>query len=152
MLQEIAADPDPDTFKPIATSPTSPTSPFDSSLALTILILLIIFFFLTFFSLYFRRFSSHPRNNHSPPHFQARKRHGLDISTVRSLPIVTYGQDDKTWTECSICLSEFEAGDTVKVIPNCGHGFHPTCIDTWLTSNVSCPVCRSTEMFLAVDV
>lgn len=57
----------------------------------------------------------------------------------------------KIWNECSICLSEFEEKEFVKVIPFCKHGFHPTCIDTWLSSHVSCPLCRSTELFLAVD-
>ena len=43
---------------------------------------------------------------------------------------------------CSICLSEFEDGQTVKTL-RCGHSFHPECIDTWLVNERAlCPVCR----------
>jgi hypothetical protein len=41
---------------------------------------------------------------------------------------------------CSVCLS----GMTVKnsrATP-CGHVFHETCLITWLTENVTCPMCR----------
>jgi hypothetical protein len=51
---------------------------------------------------------------------------------------------------CSICMSNYEVGDTVKTIP-CGneHTFHSHCIDQWLTtSSVSCPLCKvSLEIF-----
>ncbi|XVF19828.1 hypothetical protein REPUB_Repub11eG0144200 [Reevesia pubescens] len=33
------------------------------------------------------------------------------------------------------------------MIPNCKHVFHVKCIDTWLASHVSCPVCRGTILF-----
>ena len=43
---------------------------------------------------------------------------------------------------CSIGLSEFEDGETVKTL-RCGHSFHPECIDTWLVNERAlCPVCR----------
>ncbi|KAL4591626.1 hypothetical protein LXL04_004595 [Taraxacum kok-saghyz] len=133
-------------------------SPFDSSLALTILVLLTVLFFMAFFSLYIRRFSSVSNSDdslsgrrRSAPHLRRDKHGGLDASTVRSLPVVPYSADSKIWGECSICLSEFQERETVKVIPYCNHGFHPLCIDTWLSSHVSCPLCRSTELFPAGD-
>ncbi|KAI3523356.1 hypothetical protein L1887_01420 [Cichorium endivia] len=131
-------------------------SPFDSSLALTILVLLTVLFFMAFFSLYIRRFSNVTNSDDSGSgrrqvHFRREKRGGLDAATVRSLPVVPFGDDSKIWRECSICLSEFEERETVKVIPYCHHGFHPLCIDRWLSSHVSCPLCRSTELFPAVD-
>ncbi|CAL1379932.1 unnamed protein product [Linum trigynum] len=43
---------------------------------------------------------------------------------------------------CVICLSEFAAGDRVKILPKCNHGFHSKCIDKWLGSHSSCPTCR----------
>nr|XP_043613410.1 RING-H2 finger protein ATL57-like [Erigeron canadensis] len=139
------------------------TSPFDSSLALTILVLLTVLFFMAFFSLYIRRFSNISNSDDSAPgshpfiganHVDTSKRGaGLDAATVRSLPVVQYGGsiESKFMSDCSICLSEFEEKDMVKVIPYCGHGFHPSCIDMWLSSHVSCPLCRSNQLFPDID-
>ncbi|KAL6843671.1 hypothetical protein ACP4OV_026242 [Aristida adscensionis] len=44
--------------------------------------------------------------------------------------------------ECAICLAEFEDGDTMRVLPQCAHGFHAACIDRWLRGHSSCPSCR----------
>ncbi|MED6110312.1 hypothetical protein PIB30_041745 [Stylosanthes scabra] len=43
---------------------------------------------------------------------------------------------------CCVCLSEFEEGESVRVLPNCTHAFHPPCIETWLMSQSTCPLCR----------
>lgn len=43
---------------------------------------------------------------------------------------------------CSVCLGEFQAGDTVRALP-CRHQFHRQCIDDWLARSVFCPMCRS---------
>ncbi|XP_022925918.1 E3 ubiquitin-protein ligase ATL41-like [Cucurbita moschata] len=45
--------------------------------------------------------------------------------------------------ECSICLSNIEEKATVRILPNCKHIFHVECIDMWLFSNTTCPVCRT---------
>ncbi|VAH08392.1 RING-H2 finger protein ATL66-like [Triticum dicoccoides] len=45
--------------------------------------------------------------------------------------------------ECSICISALVAGDKVKALPPCGHCFHPECVDAWLRSQPSCPLCRT---------
>ncbi|KAJ4851612.1 hypothetical protein Tsubulata_012447 [Turnera subulata] len=52
------------------------------------------------------------------------------------------GSKGFTWTECAICLAEFVEGEEVRVLPQCGHGFHVGCIDMWLGSHSSCPSCR----------
>lgn len=44
---------------------------------------------------------------------------------------------------CSICLSEYEAGDILRQLPPCEHVFHLPCIDSWLRRNKTCPVCRN---------
>ncbi|GAA0159180.1 ubiquitin-protein ligase [Lithospermum erythrorhizon] len=71
---------------------------------------------------------------------------GLDPSTISALPLVSYKRSAKQGNieDCIICLSEFEEGEMVKLIPKCKHVFHNYCIDTWLESHVSCPLCRST--------
>lgn len=78
---------------------------------------------------------------------QAQANRGLKKKVVNSLPKFTYVDGSPVkWvvsSECAICLSEFAAGDEVRVLPQCGHGFHVACIDTWLGSHSSCPSCRA---------
>ncbi|GAB4859691.1 hypothetical protein Ancab_011170 [Ancistrocladus abbreviatus] len=139
--------------------------PFDSSLALTIVVLVTALFFMGFFSIYIRRFAddssvdlTRRRRRGSPPNLSSSpyvattggKVEGTDPAVVEALPVYAYDRDAKQGTddlECAICLSEFEEKERVKVIPSCGHVFHEECIDTWLSSHVTCPLCR-TEKFL----
>ncbi|KAK7379500.1 hypothetical protein VNO80_04962 [Phaseolus coccineus] len=44
--------------------------------------------------------------------------------------------------ECAVCLVEFQDSDTVKMLPLCQHVFHQRCIDQWLASRLTCPICR----------
>lgn len=69
---------------------------------------------------------------------------GLKKKVLNSLPKLTYGGDDRSakLSDCAICLSEFVSGDEIRVLPQCDHGFHVVCIDTWLGSHSSCPSCR----------
>uniref|UniRef100_A0A7N1A385 RING-type E3 ubiquitin transferase n=1 Tax=Kalanchoe fedtschenkoi TaxID=63787 RepID=A0A7N1A385_KALFE len=45
--------------------------------------------------------------------------------------------------DCSVCLGDFQEDETLRQLPNCRHAFHIQCIDTWLKSHTSCPLCRS---------
>ena len=45
-------------------------------------------------------------------------------------------------SSCTICIREFEEGDTLSVLP-CDHRFCPECIERWLQLSPLCPVCRS---------
>ncbi|XP_004509462.1 RING-H2 finger protein ATL80-like [Cicer arietinum] len=86
-----------------------------------------------------------PVAGNSPAPGSANK--GLKKKVLNSLPKFTYldGSPGK-WvvsSECAICLSEFTAGEEVRVLPQCGHGFHVACVDTWLGSHSSCPSCRA---------
>ncbi|XP_073152002.1 RING-H2 finger protein ATL73-like [Henckelia pumila] len=44
---------------------------------------------------------------------------------------------------CVVCLGEFMEGQGVRVLPECSHAFHSSCIDRWVDSNPSCPICRA---------
>ncbi|PWA81899.1 Zinc finger, RING/FYVE/PHD-type [Artemisia annua] len=72
---------------------------------------------------------------------------GLDPSILKSLPLFVYSSkpdSDANTPECAVCLSEFETGETGRVLPKCKHSFHTECIDMWFHSNSTCPLCRST--------
>ena len=44
---------------------------------------------------------------------------------------------------CSICICEFEHGEEIRLLPECGHAFHTECILPWLTEKKNlCPLCQ----------
>lgn len=45
-------------------------------------------------------------------------------------------------SHCPICLSEFEDGEKIRILPMCRHCFHVQCVDAWLFNHSSCPSCR----------
>ncbi|KAL7143686.1 hypothetical protein ABFS83_08G208700 [Erythranthe nasuta] len=72
---------------------------------------------------------------------------GLDPAVMAALPLFifrkTTSDDDETnSTECSVCLSILEDGETARTLPNCKHTFHAECIDKWFDTNSTCPICR----------
>ncbi|GJN11011.1 hypothetical protein PR202_ga29169 [Eleusine coracana subsp. coracana] len=44
--------------------------------------------------------------------------------------------------DCAVCITELAVGETARVLPRCGHAFHVACVDTWLNSHFTCPLCR----------
>jgi hypothetical protein len=49
-----------------------------------------------------------------------------------------------TNTSCSICIDEFRDGETIRLLPLCGHAYHTECIHPWLTERQGCcPYCKS---------
>uniref|UniRef100_A0A7N0SW84 RING-type E3 ubiquitin transferase n=1 Tax=Kalanchoe fedtschenkoi TaxID=63787 RepID=A0A7N0SW84_KALFE len=147
---------------------------FDSSMGLTVLALLTAIFFMGFFSVYIRRFAHdspvdlsrrrrRPGSSSSPystsysfgnnnARFCTHK--GLHSAAIQSLPVLTYSgagfpnHHPAVVDCCTVCLAEFGEGDCVKMLPPCRHFFHPECIDTWLLSRASCPVCRASRLFV----
>lgn len=69
---------------------------------------------------------------------------GLDQALIDALPVFYYKDivGLKEPFDCAVCLCEFSDFDKLKFIPNCGHAFHMHCIETWLLSNSTCPLCR----------
>ncbi|PWA83793.1 zinc finger, RING/FYVE/PHD-type [Artemisia annua] len=44
---------------------------------------------------------------------------------------------------CTICLADYKPTDVLRLLSECGHMFHESCIDTWLKVHRTCPVCRN---------
>ncbi|XVE65306.1 hypothetical protein DITRI_Ditri07aG0170300 [Diplodiscus trichospermus] len=70
---------------------------------------------------------------------------GLDEALIKSITIFRYKKCDGLieGTDCSVCLSEFQEDESLKLLPKCSHAFHVHCIDTWLRSHSNCPLCRA---------
>ncbi|KAG7035265.1 RING-H2 finger protein ATL78, partial [Cucurbita argyrosperma subsp. argyrosperma] len=84
-------------------------------------------------------------HDHRPPTTTTTPPTGVHKKAIKSFTVVQFspelnfpGMD----SECIICLSDFAAGDKLRLLPKCNHGFHVRCIDKWLTSHSSCPKCR----------
>ncbi|XP_067936357.1 RING finger protein 44-like [Watersipora subatra] len=48
----------------------------------------------------------------------------------------------KEQTSCVVCMCDFESRQMLRVLP-CSHEFHSKCVDKWLKSNRTCPICRA---------
>lgn len=73
--------------------------------------------------------------------------HGLDPLLIKSFPTIVYSsikdfRREKYGLECAICLVEFEDDSLLRLLTVCYHVFHQECIDLWLESHTTCPVCR----------
>ncbi|XP_057947956.1 RING-H2 finger protein ATL40-like [Malania oleifera] len=72
---------------------------------------------------------------------------GLDRLVMDSLPVFIYGMshelDRDEGTECPVCLGAIVEGAKVRLLPSCKHLFHVECIDMWLSSQTTCPICRT---------
>ncbi|KAB5521694.1 hypothetical protein DKX38_026013 [Salix brachista] len=68
---------------------------------------------------------------------------------IKKLPECTFKSDNDIVEQCcpefscAICLQDFKDGDSMRKLPYCGHCFHMSCLDKWLTRNGSCPNCRN---------
>ncbi|KAK1399857.1 RING-H2 finger protein ATL13 [Heracleum sosnowskyi] len=71
---------------------------------------------------------------------------GVDQTFIDTLPIFSYksiiGVKNSPF-DCAVCLCEFFSEDKLRLLPKCSHAFHMDCIDTWLLSHSTCPLCRS---------
>ncbi|KAG6500414.1 RING-H2 finger protein ATL54-like [Zingiber officinale] len=72
---------------------------------------------------------------------------GLDESTIGAIATWAYKADEGVLgalrSNCAVCLSEFQDGELLRLLPKCDHAFHMGCVDTWLRSHVNCPLCRA---------
>ncbi|GAU49530.1 hypothetical protein TSUD_407590 [Trifolium subterraneum] len=73
-------------------------------------------------------------------------------SVVDSLPQFTFSSITRRSSsvvsrDYTVCLSKFEQTDLLRLLPLCCQTFHTECIDAWLRSNLTCPLCRSAVVF-----
>ncbi|KAI3852301.1 hypothetical protein MKX03_018946 [Papaver bracteatum] len=70
---------------------------------------------------------------------------GLEQAIINAISVCKYkkGEGLVEGSDCSVCLSEFEEGETLRLLPKCSHAFHLPCIDTWLRNHKNCPLCRA---------
>jgi len=72
---------------------------------------------------------------------------GLHKTEIEHLISYKYNPDvkrdsTKDQSSCVVCMCDFEEKQTLRVLP-CSHEFHSKCVDKWLKSNRTCPICRS---------
>ncbi|XP_040992053.1 E3 ubiquitin-protein ligase ATL31-like [Juglans microcarpa x Juglans regia] len=136
----------------ISNNPYGPDANFNQSMAVVVVFLMVAFFLMAFFSIYIRECletTAAATHNNGPVITTGQPRHhGLDHTVIETFPIFVYStvkdlKIGKGALECAVCLSEFEHDEMLRLLPRCYHVFHPDCIDAWLASHVTCPVCRA---------
>ncbi|KAL9672420.1 hypothetical protein QQ045_028670 [Rhodiola kirilowii] len=103
---------------------------------------------------------SHNRDAAAADEARWRRGRGLDAAVISALPVLLYGSmvvvggksgeecdSEEGGGECCICLSLFEEDDKIKMLPECNHCFHSECVDRWLITQSTCPLCRSSLRF-----
>ncbi|CAN6243749.1 unnamed protein product [Urochloa humidicola] len=68
-------------------------------------------------------------------------RPGYPCAQVNAPPAFAF-QAAASSVVCSVCLEDVRGGEMVRQVPACRHVFHVECIDLWLHSHRTCPMCR----------
>jgi len=71
-------------------------------------------------------------------------------SLVPQESVLTQDEDEPSENICAVCLDDIAIGQWYKRLPKCEHCFHAKCIDQWLSTRATCPVCRE-EIFPDVE-
>ncbi|KAD6796414.1 hypothetical protein R6Q59_019796 [Mikania micrantha] len=123
-------------------------------MAIVLVCLLSAFLMLCVVSTYFRHYTERQlrlaasTTHGSEPGSMRSVVHGLDPAVIATFASFVYSsvkgiKIGQTVLECAVCLNEFQDHETLRLLPTCSHVFHRDCIDTWLVSHVTCPVCRA---------
>ncbi|XP_064811522.1 RING finger protein 44 isoform X2 [Oncorhynchus masou masou] len=72
------------------------------------------------------------------------KPRGITKADIEQLPSYRFSLDNhqSEQTLCVVCFSDFECRQLLRVLP-CNHEFHAKCVDKWLKTNRTCPICRA---------
>ncbi|XP_073147416.1 RING-H2 finger protein ATL67-like [Henckelia pumila] len=74
---------------------------------------------------------------------------GLEQAVINSYPKLVFSRRNGNGGNdavCSICLCDYREAEMLRMLPDCKHSFHVTCVDAWLKLNASCPVCRNSPL------
>lgn len=149
--------------------PSSSGNKISPAVLIIIVILAVIFFISGLLHLLVRFLIKHPSSSSSSPSSSQSNRQpevsssealqrqlqqlfhqhdsGLDQAFIDALPVFVYKEvvgPTKEPFDCAVCLCEFSEKDKLRLLPTCSHAFHINCIDTWLLTNSTCPLCRGT--------
>lgn len=71
------------------------------------------------------------------------KPRGLLKAEIEQLPSYRFNAEthQSDQTSCVVCMCDFEPRQLLRVLP-CNHEFHAKCVDKWLKTNRTCPICR----------
>ncbi|KAJ3694224.1 hypothetical protein LUZ60_009704 [Juncus effusus] len=77
--------------------------------------------------------------------------HGLSVSALSALPTFKYRKPNSDNSDlCAVCLETFREEEMVRQLSRCRHLFHVECIDMWLYSHKTCPLCRAVVVLAEV--
>ncbi|XP_074584555.1 E3 ubiquitin-protein ligase ATL4-like [Curcuma longa] len=66
---------------------------------------------------------------------------------IDTLPVFTFSSAlaslPKSTPDCAVCLCPFRPDDELRLLPACRHAFHSSCVDPWIHTTPSCPLCRA---------
>ncbi|KAI0522528.1 hypothetical protein KFK09_004907 [Dendrobium nobile] len=120
---------------------------------IVILLFMAIIFYITYLVLYYPPISPPLQPEHNDEI-------GIDNATLRIWPMLTYAeassQDLRVLdTSCSVCLVNYEEelgeNNALRLLPECRHLFHATCVDQWLRWQRTYPVCKSLVVIEAIQ-
>lgn len=68
--------------------------------------------------------------------------HKVGISDIKSVSSVKDKKAIHKEDTCPICMDLLDEKETVYVMNVCNHSYCKECIETWLSENKTCPVCK----------
>lgn len=141
---------------PMPTAASEETSTAMSSIiSVVVCVLLLLLFFCGYMNRHCRHHDGGAAPGRAAPEgggaSSGRSKRGLDQSVVATFPIMPWRdlhKKKRAMVEaedecCPVCLTAFEEGDSLRLLPHCSHVFHPECIDPWLHRRATCPLCRA---------
>jgi hypothetical protein len=80
--------------------------------------------------------------NSEPPEYNNYFKNCNEINNNLCKPIKIKKCDIILQETCFICMENYLCNEYKRELPSCKHYFHKKCIDKWLKTKASCPVCR----------